>query len=283
MALLSALVGTTADRTPSVAPDAVGMDEAVELLGSCAWPSEAFWRILELRAVRACAALFEAPVLEIGCGDGQFTQLAGLKVKYGTDLEPRAVSRAQASGAYEETFRLDVHELDAARVGPLATIYANSVLEHVPDLERALPRIASALAPGGRLVATVPLATMNDHLISSRAGYTRWRQHQLQHRNLWTQAAWEQKLAAAGFAEVRWVEYLPAEACRMWDIADVVGALGTGRYRVAPAVHLLATLLMPARAKYEVKRRLGALLLERERVRAAGEPCAAVVIASCTR
>lgn len=68
------------------------MDEFESLLSSCAWPSEAFWRLFELQALRE--STFERPILELGCGDGSFTALLLDHVDEGLDLNPRAVAKA---------------------------------------------------------------------------------------------------------------------------------------------------------------------------------------------
>ena len=253
--------------------------DAEELVGACAAPSEAFWRLLELEAVRDAADLFREPVLELGCGDGTFTRLTGISVAVGSDRGPRAVERARAQGPYERTLRLDVHDLAPDRHGRFATVWANSVLEHVDGLQHALPRIRAALEPGGRLVATVPLAEMDRHLAVGGARYTAWRQNQLEHRNLWSKVAWEQCLRDAGFDAVEWRDYLPADACRTWDRADVLGALGRGRYRLAPAAHHAARRLVPAGARALARRRIAAELLEVARERTSGPSCAALLCA----
>ena len=187
------------------------------LLGSCAAPSEAFWRLLELEAVRSVGPAFAQPVLEIGCGDGTFTRLAGMQVDVGTDREPRAVSRARAGGSYREVFELDLHEIEDRVGSRFRTIYANSVLEHVIGLEAALPHVRRTLRPGGRLIATVPLAEMNKHLAARGSWYVSRRQRLLEHHNIWTREQWTTALQRAGFADVDWLEYLPADACRFWD------------------------------------------------------------------
>ena len=253
--------------------------DTIALVGACAWPSEAYWRVLELEAVRRMPSP-QPPVLELGCGDGTFAELAGLRVDHAIDREANAVERAaRRNGVYRSVSRLDAHEL-GPELGRFGTIFANSVLEHIPDLERVLTRCAEVLVPGGRLVATVPLRAMNDHLALGAGGYTRARQRQLVHRNLWTLDEWEAKLRDAGFATVEADPYLDGAACRRWDRLDAVGALGAGRYRVAPALHRLASVGVPAPLKGRLKRRIAASV-ERWAARAPeGPSCAALIVAS---
>lgn len=255
------------------------LDDAVTLIGACSAPSEAFWRLHELDAVRRTETSFRYPILEVGCGDGVFTRLTRIPVQVGTDREPRAIARAIERGQYERVFHLDLQEFDSEIVGLFGTVFANSVLEHVSDIELALPKVRAALIPGGRLIATVPLVQMNEHLAWRRQRYVRWRQRQLQHRNLWAKTIWETKLLAAGFTEVTWSDYLPGESCRLWDRADVLATVGTGRYRAAPALHLAVSRLLPHAAKTRLKYSLGRHLQQRAAALNDGAPCAAVLCA----
>src|SRR2546423_15688038 len=66
------------------------------LVDACAWPSEAFWRWFELEAVRSHR--FRRPILELGCGNGRFVELAELRIDEAVDLNPRAVERARRLG-----------------------------------------------------------------------------------------------------------------------------------------------------------------------------------------
>jgi SAM-dependent methyltransferase len=256
------------------------IDEAVALLSACAWPSEAYWRLLELAAVRPHLLDAASPVLELGCGDGLFTALTGLQVDLAVDREPRAVQRAgDRQSVYRAVRQTDIRNLDAS-LGPFGTIFSNSVLEHVPDIDSVLERACELLVPGGRLIATVPLREMNGHLAVRGSAYARMRQSQLQHRNLWSIEEWRARLGAAGFATVKTDSYLDAAACRRWDRLDAGGALGAGRYRVAPAIHRLAGVTLSASLSRRVKAWIAPVLLGWT-LRPVEEPfCAAVLVAT---
>jgi SAM-dependent methyltransferase len=250
------------------------------LLSACAWPSEAYWRLLELSAVRRHLRDIVPPVLELGCGNGAFTELTGLHVDLAVDKESRAVEHAsRRTTVYRAVQRTDIRDLDDA-LGPFGTIFSNSVLEHVPDLEPVLERCRELLLPGGRLVATVPLRRMNDHLAVHVLAYARARQRQLQHRNLWSIEEWRRQLESAGFETVTAELYLDAAACRRWDRLDAAAALGVNRYRVGPALRGLASVALPARSKRWLRARLGHLLVSWTRNPAKGPRCAAVLIAT---
>jgi SAM-dependent methyltransferase len=110
-----------------------------------------------------------APVLDVGCGRGEFLALlrdAGIEAR-GVDLDPDMVAYAYGEG-------LDVVEGDAVAYlegledGSLGGIFAAQLVEHLPApaLVRLLELAAAKLRPGGLLVAETinplsPLALRN--------------------------------------------------------------------------------------------------------------------------
>lgn len=210
--------------------------EICELVANYAWPSQGFWRYFELRALRELQMAH--PILEIGCGDGKFSSLLFNEIEEAIDINPKAVARARTQGLYRRVRCADARELTGSE-GNFATVYANCVMEHIPDLVRVLRGCYHALAPGGRLVITVPLAEMNQHLLFRSEIYSRWRQQQLEHCNLFAAEHWRELLQACGFRQIEFRPYLGANACRLWDQIDVIGCLGWRRLTVASAMRVL--------------------------------------------
>ena len=116
------------------------------------------------------------------------------------------------------------------------TVFANCVLEHIPDLPGVLADCCRVLQFGGAFVATVPLLRMNDHLMVRFRWYARWRQSNLVHLNLLTEQGWKDLFHAAGFSSVECSPYLSGRNCRLWDRIDAFVDLGLGRYRLGAAV-----------------------------------------------
>lgn len=243
------------------------------------WPSQAFWRSFEVQALRAIPC--ERPILEIGCGDGRFSSLVFQEIDDAIDVNPRSVERCRklSGRLYRRVRCLDARALELQE-GGFATVYANCVLEHVPELEKVLAGCFRGLRPGGKLVVTVPLVHMNQHMLFPWRWYTRLRQQQLAHINLLSETAWDELLHRVGFSEVEFRSYLSGEACRFWDAMDSPGCLGFGRYRLATALGRLADGLLPGRAKDWVVNWLASWLSAKAAAERDKEPaCAAVVIA----
>ena len=171
-------------------------------------PSLAAWRAAELKALRQCT--FAPPVLEIGCGNGCFASLLLERVEWGIDLNPREVALcARRNGLYGHLSCMDARSLKFPD-RTFATVFANCVIEYIPDLGRVLAECRRVLLPGGVLIATVPLIEMNRHLLLSVVWYARVRAAQLRHRHLLSEDAWVATLSKAGFTNVRTTPYLSA-------------------------------------------------------------------------
>jgi SAM-dependent methyltransferase len=107
-----------------------------------------------------------APVLDVGCGRGEFLTLlaaAGIAAR-GVDGDGGMVARCRALGL--DVARGDVNEhLDGLPDGSLGTVFSAQVIEHLPhtELRRMLELSLRKLAPGGLFIAE----TVNPHRISS--------------------------------------------------------------------------------------------------------------------
>jgi SAM-dependent methyltransferase len=116
----------------------------------------AFERLLECRIYSRLA--FERPVLDIGCGDGLHAKvLFADKIDTGIDPDQRELRRARELAAYAELIACRGDSIPKPD-GSYRTIFANSVLEHIPDLRPVLKEAHRVLASGGRFYFTVPSA-----------------------------------------------------------------------------------------------------------------------------
>jgi SAM-dependent methyltransferase len=110
-----------------------------------------------------------APVLDLGCGRGEFLALlreAGIEAR-GIDLDADMVAFARGEGLDVEQAEA-VQHLEALEDGSLGGVFAAQLVEHIPapTLVRLLELAAAKLRPGGLLVAETinplsPLALRN--------------------------------------------------------------------------------------------------------------------------
>lgn len=125
---------------------------------------EAYYRFspaaLALREAVRLSAVREIelpePILDVGCGDGLFAQLAYPDRQiWGIDINATEVRRAQATDSYKTLICGDVRRVNLPGEF-FGSAIANCSLEHVPDLPEALRNIRSSLKPGAVFVLIVP-------------------------------------------------------------------------------------------------------------------------------
>ena len=253
-------------------------EQVERLLSTYNSPSQAYWRSLELQALQQLTC--ETPVLEIGCGDGQFTSMLFKEIGMGIDLNPRAIERcSQLNGLYKDLRCADARSL-TSESGTFSTVFAICVMVHVPEVRTVLSACIRLLRPGGKLVMTVPLSRMNNHLVLSGRWYTEMRQKQLNHINLLDETGWVELLHSVGFDHVELRPYLSDDACLFWDRIDAIGCIGFGRYHVSSLLSRVYRACCPPRLKSKLRRSLAALIIKRARSEVNPQSaCATVVVA----
>ncbi|HEU0103809.1 MAG TPA: class I SAM-dependent methyltransferase [Mycobacteriales bacterium] len=115
-----------------------------------AWDHNAYYHRLILRRLPAGSQR----VLDVGCGAGALAARLALRVRRveAVDRSPAMVDRARAATGPRVTVRRADVLSDPLPEGAYDAVVCLSVLHHLP-LDEALPRLAAALRPGGRLVA----------------------------------------------------------------------------------------------------------------------------------
>jgi 2-polyprenyl-3-methyl-5-hydroxy-6-metoxy-1,4-benzoquinol methylase len=117
----------------------------------------------------------DAPVLDIGCGSGQFLYFLrneGFTNLIGIDLDETQVGIARELGL--DCRRVPVHEFLAGGDVQFGLVAMLDILEHFTreELFPLLEAVVSRMAPGGRLVASVPNADSPHGLRSTYADIT---------------------------------------------------------------------------------------------------------------
>jgi SAM-dependent methyltransferase len=184
-------------------------------------------RVLECRILET--QKFARPILDLGCGDGIFASvLFAEKIDLGIDLDPVEIERSRRLGAYDELLASPASVVPKPAES-FATIFSNSVLEHIPDLAPVLAEVLRLLRPGGRFYVTVPtdnfevystigriLQSVGTHkaLERYRAVYNRF----WQHYNVHDDAGWRRLFEAAGFEVVETRSYDSRNMCTLNDM-----------------------------------------------------------------
>lgn len=127
----------------------------------------AFERFLEARIYQRHD--FRRPILDIGCGEGLFAKVVfSEKIDTGIDPDPRELERARVFDAYEELIECGGAAINKPD-GYYNTVFSNSVLEHIPEIEPVFREAHRLLAEGGKFYVTVPSHRFDEYSIVNQA------------------------------------------------------------------------------------------------------------------
>ncbi|MCP4544575.1 MAG: class I SAM-dependent methyltransferase [Chloroflexi bacterium] len=191
-------------------------------------PPVALWRAIELRV--AAEEWYERPILDFGCGDGLIGRvLFGAEgcVDVGFDPWLDQLRQAAQSGVYQHLNLADGYHLPYPN-DTFASIFSNSVLEHIPDVGPVVREVGRVLRPGGRFIFTVPSdafrSLLDGYIRPMKAGNVeRANQYAtsvdvwLEHHHYHTPEEWRDLLSTAGMTLTKACYYIPEEVERLWD------------------------------------------------------------------
>ena len=192
-----------------------------------------------------------APILDLGCGDGNFVTIAfDKKVDVGIDPWTGPVHQAVREGGYHQVVQGYGNQMPFPDAS-FGSAFSNSVLEHIPDLDSVLVEMARVLKPGAPFVFCVPNHNFLDNLSVStfldRVGlrglgdaYRAFFNRISRHEHCDSPEVWEQRLARAGFRIERYWHYFSPQALAVLEWGHYFGlpSLVTrklfGRWILAP-------------------------------------------------
>jgi SAM-dependent methyltransferase len=212
-------------------------------------PPVALWRAVELRI--AAEEQYAQPMLDLGCGDGLIGQVlfgSDNGVDVGVDPWLEQVRQAARSGVYRHVDLADGHHLPY-QTGAFATVFSNSVLEHIEDVEPVVREVGRVLKQEGRFVFTVPSDAFRSlldgtirrqevgDLVGAQA-YASSIDEWLAHFHYHTPDQWTGILGDAGMNLVKARYYIPEQVERLWDRMN-------GRFGVRSKRSLWSLLVSP--------------------------------------
>ena len=117
--------------------------------------AHSFWRAQEFSLLHQHKAELSAPIADFGCGDGSFAAVLFDALDFGIDIDPEALAIAAQFGIYRDPVQADAQCIPLPDES-IGSVFSNSALEHVNDLETAVREIPTP-PPGGRFLFTVPV------------------------------------------------------------------------------------------------------------------------------
>ncbi len=182
------------------------------------WPqfptlAHSFWRAQEVTLFRRVQDQIRGPVLDLGCGDGIFGELAGFpEDATGADFDKPSLEVRRRLLPKAPSFWADAGALPF-KDGEFATAVSNSVCEHLPDLDACFRELHRVLRPGGRLFFTMTLGEFTRQLEAlGGAGDARFWIANFGHHQQPTAEDVVQRLGRAGFVVEMARQYQPIAA-----------------------------------------------------------------------
>ena len=208
----------------------------------CVPAFRALIRTIECRLVHEAGPL-PPPLLDVGCGDGLFAEMAFVsRIEAGVDADAARLRETRQRGAHAVCVCAGAEALPFA-TGHFGTVLANCVLEHVEPLERALREISRVVRPGGRLIFGVPGPEFAPFLAGSRLmrgvglvraadAYGAWFHRHSRHFHVHGEAEWRTRLARHGFTVERCRPYMSRTAHGRFDLAHYLSVPRLVRWRL---------------------------------------------------
>lgn len=169
--------------------------------------SHALWRSVEALSFERFD--FKKPVLDLGCGFGEFAGIVFDKVEMGIDINNEDLRMALKGKRYRNLQWADARKLPF-RKGSYSTVVSVSVLEHIENSEEVVKEVSRILKKNGLFLFSVPTPEMKRHLLGvnflsslglKKASEKYWDLHKraFKHVGLQTKLWWEKILKKNGF------------------------------------------------------------------------------------
>lgn len=129
----------------------------------------ATWALIRANEIRHLDKVqFKNPILDVGCGDGFVAKIVlsnrDQKIDWGIDLSSDEISYARRSGSFKKCKVANVYNLPF-KDKSFSTVFSNSVIEHIPDLNQALLEMSRVLKKRGKFIITVPTPYLTTYLM----------------------------------------------------------------------------------------------------------------------
>jgi SAM-dependent methyltransferase len=187
----------------------------------------------------------QRPIVDHCCGDGYIAGLCypGMQVESGVDFSASALETARSRGSYGRLLEADAGRHVPLETGSVATVFNNSGMEHIANLDGAIGEIARILRPGGRVHFNVLNSRYFDWWPHAAATSIQYRAFQPFHHAL-DESGWTSVLNRHGLDGVTFRDYFPRETSRILADFDYRYSAFYFRKRLSPAVAL--TTIAPA-------------------------------------
>ncbi len=175
-----------------------------------------------------------APTLDLGCGDGDFAQIAfDRRLEVGLDPWTEPLREARQRNVYQGLIQADAGKMPFP-TGHFASAVSNSVLEHIPHLDEVIMETGRVLRPGAMFYFCVPNHFFNPNLFGVQffeklkmpgmtKKYMGFYDRIARHQHLDSPQVWQHRLEKAGFEIVRYWHYFSPDALHVLEWGHLFG------------------------------------------------------------
>jgi ubiquinone/menaquinone biosynthesis C-methylase UbiE len=171
---------------------------------------------------------FKKPILDLGCGDGLFSSILLSETdNLGIDISFDELVKCSKRKQSKKVAAGDICMLPL-KSGSFNTIICNSVMEHVPDIKKALREAQRVLSSGGKFIITLPTENYEKFLfypsvlqglgLKKTAGAYRGAVKKIfKHYHAYPTAQWLNLIGDNGFRVLRARPYFPRKVMALSD------------------------------------------------------------------
>jgi len=182
---------------------------------------------------------FKGKILDIGCGDGLFAKILFKNrtnlLDTGIDFDSVELRKAKTTTMYKNLIQCSVTQMPLPSCS-YDTVFSNSVLEHIPDLDGALAEIGRVMKPGGRFIFTVPSELLSEQMFFSEllkkiglkslgAYYADLKNRAWKHYHLYPPKVWIDKLDKQELKTITHKYIHPESITRLCDLLTFSGVI----------------------------------------------------------
>ena len=164
-----------------------------------------------------------APVLDFGCGDGFFAQVAFGKNKLDIGLEVKnnlRIEEAKKRNVYKKILTYDGITIPLKN-NSMQTVISNCVFEHIPNISNSVSEIYRILKKDGYCVTSVMTSDWSDMMFGTKffgKNYAKWMNRRQEHESLLSKKQWETLFKKAGFNVMEEVGYINENTAKWLDL-----------------------------------------------------------------
>jgi len=186
----------------------------------------ALWRSVE--AKHLSKVVLKRPILDIGCGWGEFAEAFGEKIDMGVDIAARDLSVAAKGGMYKKLVLADARDLPFAD-NTYSSIISISTFEHIAGTAKLLKEMYRVLKPNGILAITMETDEVDSNTfyrpllkkigLPFMSDFLTWAYNTYFHRRtLPTKKEWIHHIEKSGFKIIQVKDIISPIVTKLYDI-----------------------------------------------------------------